>query len=114
MHAAEASMGDINMVEETLKRISSHKGILGVIIVNADGIPIRSTFENNVSVQYASLVSHFTVKARSAVKQISKNDPEDDLQLIRIRSKKHEIMIAPDFDKLHEYQLIVVQNPSTA
>ena len=44
-------MGDITMVEETLKRISSHKGILGVIIVNADGIPIRSTFENNVSVQ---------------------------------------------------------------
>ena len=112
--AGPVKMGDITMVEETLKRISSHKGILGVIIVNADGIPIRSTFENNVSVQYASLVSHFTVKARSAVKQVSKNDPEDDLQLIRIRSKKHEIMIAPDFDKLHEYQLIVVQNPSTA
>ena len=102
------------MVEETLKRISSHKGILGVIVVNADGIPIRSTFENNVSVQYASLVSHFTVKARSAVKQVSKHDPEDELQMIRIRSKKHEIMVAPDFDKAHEYQLIVVQNPSTA
>lgn len=110
----QATMGDITMVEETLKRISSHKGIIGVVIVNADGIPIRSTFENNVAVQYASLASHFTMKSRSAVKQLSKNDPEEELQMIRIRSKKHEIMIAPDFDKAHEYQLIVVQNPSTS
>ena len=75
--------------------------------------PCRSTFENNVAVQYAALVSHFTSKARSAVKIVSKNDPENELQFIRIRSKKHEIMIAPDFDKAHDYQLIVVQNPST-
>ena len=75
--------------------------------------PCRSTFENNVAVQYAALVSHFTSKARSAVKIVSKNDPENELQFIRIRSKKHEIMIAPDFDKAHDYQLIVVQNSST-
>eukprot|EP00891_Asterochloris_glomerata_P005362 jgi/Astpho2/5362/fgenesh1_pm.00075_%23_19_t len=106
-------MGDITVVEETLKRISSHKGVLGVIIISGDGIPIRSTFENNVAVQYAALVSHFTSKARSAVKIVSKNDPDNELQFIRIRSKKHEIMIAPDFDKAHDYQLIVVQNPST-
>ena len=63
--------------------------------------------------QYAALVSHFTSKARSAVKIVSKNDPDNELQFIRIRSKKHEIMIAPDFDKAHDYKLIVVQNPST-
>ncbi|KAK9815907.1 hypothetical protein WJX72_011732 [[Myrmecia] bisecta] len=106
-------MGDIAVVEEALKRISSHKGILGVIIVNGDGIPIRSTFENSVTVQYAGLVSHLTYKARSAVKQLNHGEPEDELQFLRIRSKKHEILIAPDFDKAHEYQLVIVQNPST-
>lgn len=35
------TMGDITVVEETLKRISSHKGVLGVIIISGDGIPIR-------------------------------------------------------------------------
>lgn len=35
----------------------------------------------------------------------------DDLQLIRIRSKKHEIIIAPEFSSGKEYQLVVVQNP---
>lgn len=34
-------MGDLSMVEETLKRISSHKGILGSVIINGEGIPIR-------------------------------------------------------------------------
>jgi Roadblock/LC7 domain len=28
-------------VEEALKRINSHKGILGIIIINGDGVPIR-------------------------------------------------------------------------
>ena len=34
-------MGDLSVVEDTLKRISSHKGILGSVIINGDGIPIR-------------------------------------------------------------------------
>lgn len=28
-------------VEEALKRISSHKGIVGIVIINGDGVPIR-------------------------------------------------------------------------
>lgn len=106
-------MGDITVVDETIKRITSHKGVLGVIIINADGIPIRTTLENNITVQYAALVSHFTSKARSAIKKLDKGEPEDELQFLRIRSKKHEIMISPDFNKEHEYQLVVIQNPST-
>ena len=34
-------MGDLSLVEETLKRISSYKGILGSVIINGDGIPVR-------------------------------------------------------------------------
>ena len=106
-------MGDISLVEESFKRISSHKGILGILVINADGIPIRTTLESNLTVQYAALASRLTAKARSAVKHLNKGDPEDELQTLRIRSKKHEIIISPAFDKGHEYQLIVVQHPST-
>ncbi|KAK9866869.1 hypothetical protein WJX84_003368 [Apatococcus fuscideae] len=106
-------MGDITLVEETFKRISSHKGILGIVVINADGIPIRTTLENNLTVQYAALASRLTAKARSAVKQLNKGDREDELATLRIRSKKHEIIINPAFEKGHEYQLIVVQNPSS-
>jgi len=34
--------------------------------------------------------------------------PEEDITFIRIRSNKHEIMIAPD----REFSMIVLQNPS--
>lgn len=103
-------MGDSALVvDETIKRICSHKGVAGVIIVNGDGIPIKfQGLENSVAVSYAALVSLLVSKTRSAVKQLGKDD--DDLQTIRVHSRKHEIVIVPDFEKSHEYTLIVVQN----
>jgi dynein light chain roadblock-type len=73
----------------------------------------RSTLENTLTVQYAALVSQFTIKARAAIRKLSSGDDEDDLRLIRVRSSFHEIIVAPDFDKVHDYQLIVIQDPST-
>lgn len=92
-------MADIAAVDETFKRLQSHKGVLGVIVVNSDGIAIRTTFDNDLTVQYAALVSHFTVKARAAVRKL---DAENELKFLRIRSQKHEIMIAPEFEKNSE------------
>ncbi|XP_054055284.1 dynein light chain roadblock-type 2 [Rissa tridactyla] len=91
-------------VEETLKRIQAHKGVIATMVINAEGIPIRTTLDNSTTVQYAGLLHQLTVKARSTVRDI---DPQNDLTFLRIRSKKHEIMIAPD----KEYLLIVIQNP---
>jgi len=92
-------------VEETIKRIVGHKGVIGVIIVNNEGIPIKTTLDNSTTVQYAGLIHQLTAKARSTVRDI---DPQNDLTFLRIRSKKHEIMVAPD----KEYMLIVIQNPT--
>ncbi|XP_014206476.1 dynein light chain roadblock-type 2 [Copidosoma floridanum] len=91
-------------VEETMKRIQSHKGVIGTIVVNSEGIPIKSTMDNTTTVQYAGLISQLSDKARSVVRDL---DPTNDLTFLRIRSKKHEIMVAPD----KEFILIVVQNP---
>lgn len=104
------NMADIAAVEETFKRIQSHKGVLGVVVINSDGIAIRTTFDNELTVQYAALVSQFTVKARGVVKNL---DPENELKSVRVRSKKHEIMIIPEFEKNREYYLVVVQDPTT-
>ncbi|XP_046781523.1 dynein light chain roadblock-type 2 isoform X2 [Gallus gallus] len=92
-------------VEETLKRIQAHKGVVATMVVNAEGIPIRTTLDNSTTVHYAGLLHQLTMKARSTVRDI---DPQNDLTFLRIRSKKHEIMVAPD----KEYLLIVIQNPS--
>ncbi|XP_029906485.1 dynein light chain roadblock-type 1 [Myripristis murdjan] len=92
-------------VEETLKRIQSQKGVQGIIIVNSEGIPIKTTMDNSSTVQYVGLIHQLVMKARSTLRDL---DPQNDLTFLRIRSKKNEIMIAPDKD----YFLIVIQNPS--
>lgn len=92
-------------IEETLKRIQSHKGVVGIVVINNEGIPIKSTLDNATTVQYAGLISQLADKARSVVREL---DPTNDMTFFRIRSKKHEIMVAPD----KEYMLIVVQNQS--
>merc|ERR1711970_1411641 len=91
-------------VEETLKRIQAHKGVVGVIVVNNEGIPIRTTLDNSTTVQYSGLIHQLAAKSRSCVRDL---DPQNDLTFLRVRSKKHEIMVAPDRD----YLLIVIQNP---
>ncbi|XP_069740410.1 dynein light chain roadblock-type 2-like isoform X2 [Narcine bancroftii] len=92
-------------VEETLKRIQNQKGVLGIVIVNIEGIPIRSTMDNATTTQYAGLIHQLAVKARSTIRDL---DAQNDLTFLRIRTKKNEIMVAPD----KEYLLIVIQNPS--
>ncbi len=38
-------------LDEILKRITEIKNIAGVIVVNSDGITVKSTLENSLSVQ---------------------------------------------------------------
>lgn len=94
-------------VEETIKRIQSHKGVKGVLIMNNDGHAIRSNFSPEDTENYASLVSQLSLKASGVVRTL---DESDELAFLRVRSKKHEIMIAPDKD----YVLVVVQAPNEA
>ncbi len=92
-------------VEETLKRIQSNKGVIGVVIMDSDGRPIRSTLDQETTVQYAGLLQQLADKAKNVVREM---DPANDMTFLRLRSKKHEIMIAPD----KEYLLAVVSNPT--
>lgn len=85
-------------------RIKTHKGVKGIIIANYSGISIKSSMSENETHRYASLISMLTSNARSTVKEL---DAQNDLVFLRIRSRKYEIMVAPDQD----YMLIVIQNP---
>ncbi|XP_067293230.1 dynein light chain roadblock-type 2 [Pseudorasbora parva] len=92
-------------VEDTLKRIQGYNGVIGTIVVNGEGIPIRTTLDNSTTVQYVGLLHQLVMKARSTVRDI---DPQNDLTFLRIRSKKHEIIVAPD----KEFLMIVIQSPT--
>ncbi|KAL5104355.1 hypothetical protein TcWFU_009150 [Taenia crassiceps] len=67
-----------------------------------DGIAIRTTLENSLTVHYCGLIQTLINKSSSVVKDL---DPTNDLTFLRVRSKKSEIMVAPQRDLL----LIVIQ-----
>ncbi|KAL0089290.1 hypothetical protein J3Q64DRAFT_1727942 [Phycomyces blakesleeanus] len=92
-------------VDDTLKRLSNRKGVKGVVILNGDGQAIRSTLDPELTVKYGRLISSLVQQTRTTISTL---DDQNDLTFLRVRTKKHEIMIAPD----REYLLIVVQNPA--
>ena len=44
-------------VEETLKRIQSHRGVQGILIVNSDGVPIKSNLSKEDTETHSALIS---------------------------------------------------------
>ncbi len=56
------------------------------------GIPIRSNLDTSLSQQYAALIKSLSDKARSAIREI---DPTNELVFFRMRTRKHEILVAP-------------------
>jgi len=93
-----------NEVDDMIKRIQASKGVQGLIIVDSDGIPIRSSMDNETTLHYAALISQLTVHAKRLVHEL---DPNQELEQLRLRSLKHEIIVAPE----SKYIMIVVQVP---
>lgn len=104
MATTQAKNPDLLVVEATLERIKDHKGVVGYIIVNAEGHYVKTTLDNSTTTQYQNLITQLTSKSRSVIRDL---DPTDNLKFMRIKSQKHEIMVAPDND----YTLIVIQDP---
>lgn len=101
-------MADSN-IEELIKSVTNHVGVKGFVIVNNEGIPIRHSFDDNdrgLAIQYSATMQFLAMKAKAAIKQ---HDSTNDLVFLRLRSHKHEVLVAPERD----YILIVIQEPST-
>ena len=98
-------MASSQKVEETLNRINTHMGVLGVIIVNKKGVAIKSTMKQEETINNGSLIQMFLDTATATIKSLH---AEEDITFIKIRSQIYEIMIAPD----REFTMIVLQDPS--
>ena len=97
-----------SLIEETFNKINStHKGIEGIILCDSEGVPIKSQSINEEEKVYfySTTASAFVKKYRKLVNELI----EEDIVLIRIKTKLNEIMISSENDFL----LIVIQNPSS-
>ncbi|CAH1732273.1 unnamed protein product [Aphis gossypii] len=96
-------MNDIHHeFEETVKRIQSHNGVDGVIVVNNNGDLITSTLDMRSSVSYAELLSTLAENAIGFVRNL---DPSNELTVLRMGSKRREVLVAPGKD----FIIIVLQ-----
>lgn len=90
--------------EKILNDLSQKEGVIGTIAMTKEGVPIRTTFSADETNTFSALVAHFISRTHKALEEI----PEaGDLETVRIRSKKNELIIAP----YGEYIFIAVQNP---
>lgn len=92
-----------SQAEAALKRIQTHKGVKGTMVVNSEGIPLRTDMDNSNTLQYATLCRTLSSMASSMVRDI---DPENELVILRVKSRKNELIIAP----YEDYLLVVIQD----
>ncbi|KAG8879987.1 hypothetical protein FRB97_001233 [Tulasnella sp. 331] len=105
-----ASAATANLeVEITIERLSAHKNVRGVMICSREGPIIRhagAVFDGESGKKYAAVVKRIVDSVVLGLEEV--NESNDELKFMRIRTKRHEIMISPD----ERYLLVVIQDPS--
>jgi dynein light chain roadblock-type len=92
-------------IEDTMSRLTSQRGVLGIILMNSIGEVMRSTLDEYTGKHWATTIMQLAARARSVVRDM---DPQNDLAFIKVKTKLYDIMVAPD----REYVLILVQDPN--
>ncbi|MCO5557974.1 hypothetical protein L7F22_011548 [Adiantum nelumboides] len=92
-------------VEETFKRVASHKGVLGTMIMSSMGIPLKSTMDAPTTLKHAVFLGPLAAKAKHMLHSI---DASQELTLLRARSIDREVIIVPQDD----FVIIILQNVS--
>ncbi|KAF8991535.1 hypothetical protein BDQ17DRAFT_1401892 [Cyathus striatus] len=85
-------------LESTLTMLSSHRSVLGYLLITR-GHPYAI-----IRQAVARMVEH----VQNGLEEV-RNDDGDDIRFMRIRTKRHEIMISPD----ERYILAVLHDPAT-
>lgn len=98
-------------MDDILKSMQSHIGVVGVIIIDSKSRSIiKTTMEDqNMARKYATLSLNVMESTAKAVGEDLEGEGGD-VQILRIKMKRNEVMIAPDGD----FILVVIQNSDDA
>jgi len=111
-------------LEQTLSMLSSHRSVLGYMLVTRGHHPsiIRHSgvvFEGEQGKRYAAVVARIVESVQAGLEEVRVDDgltaaatgetDVDEIRFMRIRTRKHEILISPD----DRYLLAVLHDPAT-
>ncbi|CAG8490804.1 1246_t:CDS:2, partial [Ambispora leptoticha] len=84
-------------LDEMLKPLIANPHVLGVLVVNKEGSVIKTTFDAVITKQYAEKLSKYLEMSQNMIQEIDEPDAiqKNELTLLRIRSKKYEIILTP-------------------
>ncbi|KIK28280.1 hypothetical protein PISMIDRAFT_91746 [Pisolithus microcarpus 441] len=93
-------------LEQTLSMLSAHRSVLGYILLSrGEQVSIIRhsgvVFEGDQGKKYAAVI-------RRIVESVQTGLEEDSIRFMRIRTKRHELMISPD----QRYLLAVLHDPA--
>ncbi|KAJ3937578.1 MAG: hypothetical protein NXY57DRAFT_364995 [Lentinula lateritia] len=111
---SSASVGVTPELEQTLALLSSHRSVLGYMLLSR-GHPasiIRHSggvFDGEHGKKYAGVIARIVETVQAGLEEINGVESEgDDVKFLRVRTKRHELMISPD----GRYLLAVLHEPS--
>jgi dynein light chain roadblock-type len=110
MASSKESTTNLQELEETVSRLSGHKGVEAVLMLNREGnILVVSGGGVNKDDPAATTKQAKCIKQLMDVstKFIHCLDPNDTISFVQLRSKQHQVMLAPHND----YILAVLQDP---
>ena len=92
--------------------VHNNFGVLGYVILNKTGIPVEFYgISQAEATHYAALISGMVDSTRDFLDTSEKERVpmiEPDLRTLRLRTKKHEIIVTPDDD----FTFIVIHDPN--
>lgn len=80
-------------VDECVRHICSKRGILHCLVIDSSGVPVRSTMSDPETVEHIGLFGQLIDRARVIMFSF---DSTDEIISLRVRSRKHEILITLD------------------
>ncbi|KAA1079342.1 hypothetical protein PGT21_008613 [Puccinia graminis f. sp. tritici] len=106
------SMAGPPEVESTIQRLSEHRNVRGVIILNRDGVLIRSSGPVFQGSDGVIVLRRYASEARKIVdavgSSVDRMELDDQLRFLRIRTQQHKLLIIPD----SKFTLVVIQDPT--
>ncbi|KAH8110279.1 hypothetical protein DFH11DRAFT_797080 [Phellopilus nigrolimitatus] len=102
-------------LEQTLAMLSSHRTVLGYLLLSRTA-PVKIirhsgvVFEGEQGRRYAGAVGKIVNAVRSGLDDVGVDGADsDEVRFMRIRTKRHELMISPD----ERYLLAVLHDPTS-
>lgn len=101
-------------LEQTLSMLSAHRSVLGYILLSrGEQVSIIRhsgvVFEGDQGKKYAAVIRRIVESVQTGLEEVSGEENEgDNIRFMRIRTKRHELMISPD----QRYLLAVLHDPA--